>query len=513
MNQQNERRFQKWKFSLRHLLTLTALAALSIAIIIAFRKNETLNQSRAALLSMSRRLELTDEGKLAYAELQQVANDFQTWDVYVPPGRAFELYLGIGEVSEAGIPSQVDRVEIPSGQHQVTLHAVVSLRKGNRFVVYVNGKQVIERTPDPDWMPGGWSQSIGLNFPKGWTEKEQAPIHLTGQRYMSRIDVGAKHYFNGWVENSVTGPGYRLWIDLADQTYDPASPFVGFEDDRRYRAIGLRDGFRYKNNLNAPYEFAFTRWKSLAREPVLRIIPEFIADGQTVLFPSFSSWELSHSADDKDDLQWNSNPQQTDHSVFLHATSRVDQGIHPVVELKWDTNRPNEVGLRLAETLANEQITQLRLRIVGGTEHLWRIAEAGEQKLDSRKKPDRKLTESTAMTIPLESDGETEIQVNWHTNLSLPLQVVQRNRNIPSVCSGLPLYAGLPLNFAARIPGKLSPTVSVTRVDQHPNAPDTPFPGGAVFEEIQIEVQASDDDWIWLEASDRKIIHDEGNAR
>ena len=511
MNNQNEQKSRKWKFSLRHLLTLTALAALSIAIAIAYRKNETLNQSRAALLSLSSRLNITDEDELTHVALPKVANDFDTWEVHVPRGPALELRLGIGEVSELGIPSRVDRVRLPAGRHRVTLHAVVSRDNGNRFVVYVDGKQVIEKIPARDWMPGGWARSSGLSWPQGPTAKEQTPIQLSGKRYTPRIDIGKNNYFNGSDDSLVTSPGYRLWIDQPDRTYEPASPFLGFEHHARYRGIGLCDGLRYKMTTTAPYEWTFTRPKSRVHDPVLRIIPEFIVDGKSVLSsqtPSFNSWQLRNEPVGEVALRWTKDPQQTVYDAFLHATFKSDEDVKPVIELKWDADEPSEVGLRLAKTPANERITQLRLRIVGGTKHLWRNIDAGEQKLDSRKDPDKKTTDSSGMTISLDPVDETEadIQINWQTDESLPLQILQPNRRgKPNPYSGVSLYQGLPLKFAARIPKSLDPSIFVTRINQHPTIPDKPFPGDAVFGEIQIELKAEQDDWIWLQAKDRKI--------
>ncbi|TWT84674.1 hypothetical protein CA13_61540 [Planctomycetes bacterium CA13] len=510
MNNLDERNHRKWKFSLRHLLTLTALAALFIAVAIAYRKNESLNQSRAALLSLSSRLDVTDEDKLTHVALPKVANDFQTWDVHVPPGPALELRLGIGDVSEAGIPSQVERVGLPAGRHRVTLHSVVSPDSGNRFVVYVDAKQVIEKVPARDWLPGGWSSSSGLSWPQGPTTNEQTPLQLAGQRYTLRPDIGKNNYFNGSDDSLVTSPGYRVWIDQPDRSYEPASPFLGFEHHTTYHGIGLRDGLRYKMSTTAPYELTLTRPKSRGRDPVLRIIPEFIVDGKSVLSsqtPSFSSWQLRNDAVGKDALRWTKESSQTVYNAFLHATFKSDEDVKPVIELKWDADKPSEVGLRLAQTPANERITRLRLRIVGGTKHLWRKIDAGKQKLDSKKESDEKPADSSGMTISLDpvGEGDGDIQINWQTDQSLPLQVVQRNRVKPNPYSGVSLYQGLPLKFAARIPKSLAPSISVTRINQHPTLPDTPFPGGAVFGEIQMELKAEQDDWIWLQAQDLKI--------
>lgn len=508
MNNQNQQKNRKWKFSLYHLLALTAFAALSIAVVVAYRKNDALKQSRAALISLSSQLNVTDEDEFTSVALPKIASDFETWEVHVPRSPELELRLGIGEVSEFGIPAQFDRVRLSAGRHRVTLHTVVSADDGNRLVVYVDGNQVIEKTPGRDWMSGGWNSSHGISWPQEPTAGLRTAHQLTGKRYTPRIDVGKNNYFNGSDDNLVTNPGYRLWIDQPGRTYEPASPFYGFQNDDRYRGIGLRDGLRYKIINAAAYEWAFTRPKSRGRDPVLRIVPEFIVDGQIALSSrtsSFSSWQLHNDADRKEAVRWERDPKQTTSGAFLHATFNSEKSVKPVIELKWDADRPNEVGLRLANTQANERITQLRLRIVGGSEHLWRLIDTGKQKLDSRKKPKQQTTNSSGMMLSLDSaeKSESDTQITWQTNESLPLQILQRNRRRkPNPYSGVPLYQGLPLKFAARIPASFAPSISVTRINQHPIIPEQPFPGGAIFDEIQIEIDAKQNDWIWLQVQD-----------
>ena len=278
-------------------MTLTALTALCIAIAIAHRRNQSLNQMRAELLAMSGRLQITDEDQLTQVALPKVAYGFQTWDLHVPKGPAFELRLGVGEVSESGIPAEFDRVSLSAGRHRVTLQDVVSSRNGNRFVVYLDGEQVIEKTPGPDWMAHGWSSASGLGWPRRQAEGKHAPLQLAGKSYVPKLNLGksGNFNFNGSDDSFVTSPGFRLWIDQPGRTYRPASPFIGFGRNDLYRGIGLRDGFRFKANFATAYELVLIRPKSRADDPVLRIIPEFIADGKTVLSaqtPTFRAWQL-----------------------------------------------------------------------------------------------------------------------------------------------------------------------------------------------------------------------------
>ncbi len=61
------------------------------------------------------------------------------------------------------------------------------------------------------------------------------------------------------------------------------------------------------------------------------------------------------------------------------------------------------------------------------------------------------------------------------------------------------LYGGLPVSLGIKIPASLKPTYEVKMVAEDPNHQGQAFPGGAVIDEIQIDLGAQTHDWIWLE--------------
>jgi hypothetical protein len=65
---------------------------------------------------------------------------------------------------------------------------------------------------------------------------------------------------------------------------------------------------------------------------------------------------------------------------------------------------------------------------------------------------------------------------------------------------GFDLYQGLPITFSVQIAAKWNPSLSVRIVGEDPDVPGDPFPGGAIFEEIQIDFSTADRDWLWLQA-------------
>ncbi len=505
MSEPEPRRSATPTFSLLNLLTLTALIAIGTAVGLAYQKNHSMYQQRDELLSLSSRLHITSENELASAAMPRVADDFHSWHVHVPDGQDYELRLGIGAVSEKSIPPIVGSVQIPAGQHRVTLHAADTPAEEFRYVVYVDGKQAIAETMGSDWIPGGWSSASGMSWPRG-PQLSPAPLQLSARSYQPKVDVGKGDYFNGQSDDYVTRNGYRLWIDQPHRTWAPASPFMGFQDDPQYQGIGLRDGLRYQSSSRSPYHWTFTRPQLNTNDPVLRIAAEFFAEDGSSLSSqtqSFQSWQLRNDPRGEDALSWSADPAQSAYTAFLHARLKSDNALRPIVEMKWEASRPDEVGLRIADTPVNDRVRRWRLRILDGTKHLWRELQIGDRMIHADKVIDDSSTKSSDATVTLDIGDSTtaDTRLRWQTDETLPLQILERKQKH---YAGMGLYKGLPLTLGIQIPALLKPTLVVTTVEEDLRVPGNTFPGGTVFGELQIELDATTHDWIWLEAKSKK---------
>lgn len=487
------------RFSISGLLALTALIALGTAVGLAYRKNQSLVQERDALLAISSHLQVEDDAKLALSKMPSVADDFHSWHVHVPDGKDYELRLGIGTVFEHGMPPVVSGVPISAGKHRITLQQGDSPSEEFRYVVYIDGKQVIEKIMGSDWLPGGWASASGLSGPRAPNVAPNA-LHLSGRSYKPRRDFGDRRHFNGQSDEYVTRNGFRLWIDESDATIQPGSPFMGFAHDSRYQGIGLRDGLRFKPSSTPPYQWAFTRPSLETVLPVLRVTAEFFAhDGSHLsnLTQRFRSWQLRDAALGEQPLNWQLSPPQSVYSAFLYAKSDAGETLQPVVEMQWDTERPDEVGLKLADTPANAQLSHWRLRILEGKRHLWRTLQVGEQTIGAHQAGDQDETEPPSAWVSLDlGTNEDDTHLQWYTDETEPLQILERTRQ---EYGGMGLYKGLPLTLGIQIPKSMNPALSVKIARKNPIDPDRDFPGGAVFDEIQLNLEAGHD-WIWLQA-------------
>ena len=500
----------RFKFSLLQILALTAIIAVGVAVSVAYQKNMSLTQQRERLLELSTRLTVDDPTKICHAEQLAFADDYKTWEVYVPPGRDYELRFGIGEISQAGIPEILYYIPLSSGNHRVTLHAADRLADEYRFVVFVDGKVAMERAMGSDWMPDGWRQASGVSFPYLPLSVQPRPVQLVGRIYIPKITYGNQSLNNVQSDDWVTSPGYRLWIDEKDRTYPPPGPFLGSGSYVWQNGIGLRDGLRYLQKSNT-YHWPIIRPASLTREPVLNINPMFLNDDEVLLSDAtkgFKRWVLYEDATLKTKLDWDSARGSITRNAYLHAELEDQEAIQPVVEMKWDAGRLNEVGIRLADVPANTSITRWRLRVMDGEKHLWRILSVGDQDIDTSEKSgddqptDRRSEqikfESTAIDIGEPSSGDHRI--HWRTDVAVPPSLLQQNRKTRKAYSGVSLYKGLPLKFAATIPDSLDPMLSITKMTHLNDANSTKFPGGQVINELQLELDATKHEWLWFRA-------------
>ncbi|TWU40108.1 hypothetical protein Q31b_34520 [Novipirellula aureliae] len=508
MKPSKPRRAKGMKFSLRHLLVLTALIAIGTAVGLAYRKNDSLHQQRDELLSLSGQLLIADEDELASTAMPRVAYEYTSWQVNVPSGQDYELRLGMGNMFDRQIPPIVGSVRIPPGRHRVTLYSGDNPDQDFRYLVYIDGEQAIEKTMGRDWIPGGWSVASGLTWPRG-AKFSPDPLQLSAKNYTPRYDFGSRYYFNPQSDSYVTQKGYRLWIDQRDQTYQPASPFMEPSYDSMYRDIGLRDGLRYKTSAPPENQWTFTRPKYGTRDPVVQISAEFFGhDGASLSYPdkSFPSWQLQNDAVSNEARNRHNDSEQTTFIANLKGVSNLQNTLPPVVEMKWDVDRPDEVGLRIADTAANDRISRWRLRILDGSHHLWRELQIGDRQwidpdhaINAASVFDKDSTNPAVSTVPIDlgDDVAEDTRIAWQSNEKLPLQILMQEQK---QYVGMALYQGLPLTLVMEIPASLKPTLAAKIADQHPTLTDTGFPGGAVFTEIQIDLDATERDWIWLRA-------------
>lgn len=496
-------RVGEFRFSLRHLLTLTALIAVGLAIGIALRKNQSLRNAREDLSALSSRINAKDRDQVTVVAMPQIASGFYSWNIHIPKSTEYELRLGVGTVSADGVPPVVGKLSIASGEHRVTLYTGDSPEEEFRFAVFVDGELAIEKEMGKDWLPRGWSSASSISWPHDG-KRNDSTVQLAGKRYEEKRDFGRNHYFHGRSDELVSRLGFRLWFDLPRADHPLASPFVGAVETTQLFGIGLRDGMRFRPNT---YPWEFTRPQLETLQPLARLEFEFVEMDQEGLANrsySFSTWKvrsnLGVSASNSNAIALNDSTR----SISLQAEAKTLGGPQPVLELKWDRSEFDYVSIRVADSPSNDFIDRWRLRVVDGGHHLWRAIRigddaplssaeafgAGEIITDGESKFSRRRTK---LKQPEKSSQFTTL--GWKTDKTSPLQIVERS---DGRYAGLELYQGVPISFSMQIPTSLMPTFAIEVADQLPGEFETRFPEAPVIEALEMEVNRGAGEWIRL---------------
>ncbi len=491
-------------------MMLTAWVALGVGIVVARQQNQKLTRQRDELVTSTQRLSVSSQKWLASATLPSIAEGVQTWLVNVPEAQKFELRFGVGEVYEQCVPANVQRVLVSPGQHRVTLFQRDSSQEGYRYIVYLDGQQVMEKTMGGPWMPNGWTSAGSLNWPSSF---HSAPnlLPLASKNYQVKRVYSSQQPYYAQSDSYVTQPGYRLWIDQADRVHPPASPFMGFREEPSHLGIGLRDGIRYSPS-SIPYVWTFTRPRFGATEALLRVEARFYkADGLALYgqSPSFRTWQIRNSATGTEPLQWEAQSDRTVQTAFLKAVSNVAGGLEPVIELQWDVDQPDAIAIRLADSPANQSVQSWSLRVLGGDEHLWRELRFGDRAWSnvSETIQDNRLSQGgfSKETKKIDvadwsGDHASEIRLEWQTNETLPLKIVQMG---DQRYANRRLFQGIPTRFRLQLPSLSRPKLDVEIRESATSGPDA-IPGGAIFETLEITFATNQPNWIRLTAEQRE---------
>jgi len=502
----------RFRFSLWYLIVFTAIVATWTSVIVARQKRPPLQKQRDVLARMTTRIEIGDSTKVVVKELPQVTSDFRSYDVYVPASKPRELRFFCGDVSMAGLPPEFESIPLSPGNHQIVFGETGNKNEGYQFQLYVDAQLALNTNMGKEWMPLGWRQARGL------TPRTTPPSCLTliGRTYLPRVDYGEDNWFNGNQDQWATWPGYQLWIDEVGRTPRPISKFFGMVDQPTGEAIGFRDGPRISiSNWSPSTKLNFNHPAAQSYNSILALEAEFIVDDKVVADQTGAAvtWKLSGSADQIEQPQWEYDSATQSRSAFLHATPPIvgKAGIlSPVIELQWTNDRPKDIGLRLPAILGNALITRWRLRSTEGMNHLWRIIDSGDLNIDVRKynQPADKNSETTKaatarVAIPLSDPSNGAHSVQWRTNHTQPLQILRRTGADSQALKDIDLYKGVPFQFGYEFSASAAPKAWMICKDKIPLL-NSPVPGGRVIDQLVIELDATDQSWVWLRLEELK---------
>ncbi len=194
---------------------------------------------------------------------------------------------------------------------------------------------------------------------------------------------------------------------------------------------------------------------------------------------------------------------QGSRTAFLHASSKLENDLQPVVEMKWELGKPDEIGFRLADSPANQTIKRWQLHFRYGSEHLWRELRINngrwitpDQLIQENKSQEqvREKPASQEFTLDFGNSPTTKV-LQWQTNETVPLQILERDN--PSYV-GMGLYPGLLPMMSLGIPAILNPSLAVDISDQHRAIPGQSCRAAPSSKKSELSSTHPRTKWIWL---------------
>lgn len=206
---QRKARRRRPQFALSTFLLLIAALASWAAHWQAIQHTGSLRRQVHALQQIARELRVSDPAQFAAVHRLPQWCDEHIWDVYLPPGNAYELCLALENiervpVSTTSVPKPARVVTLEPGRHAVELKDDAT-DQGWSFTVLVDGEVVIEETRPPSWNSSR-SSSQRRKISSSEQQSTDQPLELFHRRFF--VDTG-----NG-SSTSTSGPskGVQLWI-------------------------------------------------------------------------------------------------------------------------------------------------------------------------------------------------------------------------------------------------------------------------------------------------------------
>ena len=513
MSSSAPKKTRRFRFSLRYLIVFTTIVAIWASAFLARQKLPALQSHRdnwAGIATYGNSTSVFVENTDCF---ETCSPDFQPYEVYIPEGEPRELRFFCGDVSEAGLPPAFESFPLSCGHHQIIFWEQDNLKKGYRFRVYVDDVLVINKSMGKEWMPLGWSQSSSFELKRA----SRSCSKLTAKRYIpiepARNNFLRRTYRKRNRERFTSSPGYQLCIDEVGRPPQTISNFFEMDFQSDEKTIGFLKGpILLMSPNSSSLDLSF--YHPIARDTSLFTLePEFIvADEDAVIGKTGEpvSWKLSGSADQIEDLKWQDDSANQSRLAFLHATPVIAGKLSPVIELKWTSKRPKDIGLRLPAVPANASITRWRLNCKEGVRHLWQTVESGELLFDisefdelAATNPETAKAGLTRIAIPLAKPNKGIQSMQCRANVSerFSFKLISANPQIPAKKYR---YNGDPFQFGFEFSASAAAKVWAISENKITILNKIPVLGGRVIEQLIVELDATDPSWVWLRFEELK---------
>ena len=204
----NSTRRRWWQFGITTLFLVTTVIAVWFSHFLNLREIALLETRIKSTRPLAHELIIEDVNKVAAVKLDEVWNNDDRWNIYLPDGN-YQLCLATRGVAEKGLASLAKKVPISAGKHRIMLNQETISAKadsGWRLTVESDGTPLVTVDESAEWGASGSSMGGGAFGSCSQVEPEK-PIILYRRRFGQNNGTGQ------W--NTPAGPteGILLWIE------------------------------------------------------------------------------------------------------------------------------------------------------------------------------------------------------------------------------------------------------------------------------------------------------------
>ena len=487
-------------FSLLNLMALATIVAVWLPWWLA-RKDPKRLQTEIDLMNQSLgRLVVNDPADFVAVQLAKFSYDLDTWRFHVPDDMKLEACLAVEGISDAGLPEEFERLNLPKGKHELSLLVKNHREHGFRFEVYLDGDLHIKIERPAEWLDTGGSSSNNHIGTLSEVYDLSEPCTIKKLVFDPVLYKNTSNSLYLTQDSMASVKGCYLWLQPVGHVSKPILDWIDETTSGYPKQLGLREGVRLRHNNDFRPGLQIHHPESMTHHlPVAKVFMEFESDEADLSLSTRNAktgkWKFSAKPNKFVPPSFQSKTQRQQNLYLIHELNKQDfPGARPpqaVVEILFDQDYPDDIGFRLVPPENGIPVERWKIRVVHHSGQYWKTmmtkdgiwnSEDGPGTIDLSALPQIQYKDLFHRAIEIRSPAE---DLSEWKKLKVPRN--QRFEAVPQRQTWL-----VPHN-AATGDSPMTLSLKVSGVDEK----SAPLSGGPVITEMILDVENPGDSIHW----------------
>lgn len=487
-------------FSLLNLMALATIVAAWLPWWLARKEPERLQTEIDLMNQYLGRLVVNDPSEFVAVQLAKFSFDLETWRFHIPDDMKIEACLAIEGINNLALPEEFKRLELPAGQHEMSLLFRNHHEHGFRYEVYLDGDLHLKLKRPVGWLASGGSSSqggIGALSTVYDLTKPQMMKKLVYKTILRAKRSGSLYLTQ---DSMASAKGCYLWLQPVGYVPKPTPDWIDETTPGYPKQLGMREGVRLRQQNEFQPGLKIHHPQSMTRHlPVVTIFMEFESDDADLSLSTRNlntgTWKFSDKPNEFAQPNLQSKTERQQSYYLIHQLNRQDfpgaKPPVPIVEVLFDLDHPDDIGFRLVPPENGIPVDRWKIRVVHHSGQYWKtlITKDGKWKSDD----DPSTIELAALPqlqhkeVPhraIEIRSPVEDSVEWE-KLQVPRN--QRFETLPQ------RHTWLVPDEAITEDSPMSLSINVSGNDDG----SIPVSGGPVITEVILDIESPDDSIHW----------------